>query len=681
MKKTAIFMTAAVIFFSALRIGTSEAQSQTGDVLFSTQEREWIKNHPQVKLGVLKDAPPYEYLDNGVYKGLSSGYVKIIAEKTGINFDIVAISDWHEIPEMLSIGTVEVLSLAVRDFNYGNPLILTRPYLSSSLGIFGNTNTAFINNFDDVWEQKVAIGEDTLVSRPVFKDNKKFVRYDNMIEAMQAVEDGKVDLYVGDILHSKFATDKFDLKKLRYIAPVVGSAYSFSFAVIPEDKILAGIINKVLEEITPAEHFQIRREWTSVDFGNEEVVRQRYLNYLYLSFAIFSMILLGILYFSHNHRKKTLQLAHMQKMESIGQLAGGVAHDFNNMLAGIRGAAEMLTLKANGKELKKYTDIIINACERSSYLTSQLLVFARDKEQKSAEMNLHSCLKDGLALLEHGVDKKIVVKSRLEAENCCIYGNCNLLQSMLLNLGFNARDAMNGKGEIMVKTRNVVLTPDDIADCLLNVKSQEYIEIAVKDNGCGISKQILPKIFEPFFTTKKIGNGTGLGLAAVYGIVEKHKGTIKVESSDRGTVFYIYLPVSANKECPRHTVPKAEKISAKILVVDDEKILLELMKDILSALGAEVITVSDSLKALEVYKQNPDIDVVMLDVIMPGLGGVEILEKLRDINPQVKVIFMSGYDKDNIVAEKVKKDENLAFINKPYTMVDCQQKISKMLAK
>lgn len=681
MKKTAIFITGMLMLVSVLRIGAAAAQTPVPEILFSAEEQQWISEHRDVKLGVLKDAPPYEYLDDGEFKGLSSGYVEIIAAKTGLKFQIVVVSDWHLIPEMLKKGEIEVLSLAVRDFAYGREIDFTHPYLSSSLGIFGNNNTAFINNFDDVLEQKIAIGKDMQASRPRFDSSGNFIPYDNVIEAMQAVNDGKVDLYVGDILHSKFAIDKFDLKKLRYIAPVVGSAYSFSFGVIPENKVLAGIINKVLDGITPAEHFQIRREWTTADFGNEEVIRRRYLNYLYLSFGIFTLILLAVLYRSHTNRKKAVQLAHMQKMESIGQLAGGVAHDFNNMLAGIHGAAEMLDLKISDKPLKKYTDIIINACERSSYLTSQLLVFARDKEQKSAPMNLHKCLKNGLALLEHGVDKKIVIKNRLNAENACVYGNCNLIQSMLLNLGFNARDAMNGKGLIEVSTRNVNLRAEDIADCVLSVKPQEYVEIAVKDCGSGIPAHILPKIFEPFFTTKKVGCGTGLGLAAVYGIVREHKGTIKVETSDKGTTFYIYFPVSEAKECVNNAPQKAAHVAAKVMVVDDEKILLELMKDILNALGAEVIAVNDAMRASEVYRQNPGIDVVMLDVIMPGKGGVEILDELRRINPEVKVIFMSGYDKDNIVAEMVKADENLAFINKPYTMADCQQKISKMLAK
>lgn len=681
MKKTAMKVLAAMLIGAVLRIVPAQAENAAAENLFSAEEQAWMRENPVIRLGVLKDAPPYEYIDDGVSKGLSSGYVRLISAESGLRFRPVEIADWRDIAGMFQRGEIDAVSLAVRTFDYGRQLNFTKPYLSSSLGIFGDTDIGFINNLDDVSGQKIAAARDIYASHPKVADGAGFILYDNVLEAMRDVNDGKVDLYVGDILHSKFAIDKFDLKNLRYVAPVVGSAYSFSLAAVPEDKILTGIIDKILSGITPAGHQQIRREWVSADFGNEEVLRRRYLSYLYLASGVFLLVLLAILYQHRVHRRKAVQLAHMQKMESIGQLAGGVAHDFNNMLAGIRGAAEMLDLKISDKKLKKYIEIIINACERSSYLTSQLLVFARDKEQKEAQMNLHACLKDGLALLEHGVDKKMTVKSRFEAENPCIYGNCNLIQSLLLNLGFNARDAMSGEGVIEVATRNVTLAAEDIADCVLHAKAQEYVEMTVKDNGSGIPKNILPKIFEPFFTTKKAGSGTGLGLAAVYGIVREHQGTIRVETSEKGTVFHIYFPVSENKQCPIVVPQKLEKIAAKILVVDDEKILLELMKDMLSSLGADVLTAGNSFQAVSAYKKNPDIDLVMLDVIMPEAGGTEVLEKLRRINPDVKVIFMSGYDKDNAVAEMVERDEKLGFINKPYRMVDCQQKISKMLAK
>lgn len=652
-------------------------------IVFSTEELDWLASHKTLALGVMEDAPPYEYMDNGEFKGMSSSYIKIIEEKTGLKFKLVPIAAWQDSYYLLKEGRIKVLSMAVRNFRVPDDILFSFPYVASSLGIFGRDSSAFINNFDDVLEQKVSISSSIIDHMPGLQDkNHHFVVFEDVIEALKIANSGKIDFYVGDILHTKFAMDKFDLDKLRYIAPVVGSSYGFSLAVEQKDEVLLQIINKVLKNITPFQHLDIRQKWTSADFGNNQVIVKRYLNYLYFSFGVFALILVFLFYKGRNYRKKALQIAHTQKMESIGRLAGGVAHDFNNMLAGIHGAAEMLEIKMGEfPEVKKYTDIIINASNRSSYLTSQLLVFSRDKGQKITDMDLHKCLVDAVALLEHGVNKKIVIKTDFAAENHFVAGNRNLIQSMILNLGFNAKDAMDEKGELDISTHNIELCEEDVQDCILAVKPGEYIEIIVKDNGRGIPENIKAKIFEPFFTTKEIGKGTGLGLAAVYGIVLEHKGSIRVESSSEGTTFRIYIPVILNQDEKVVAVRDAQKIEAKILVVDDEKILLELMKDILGSLGAKVIAVNNSLEAVGVYQNTPGIDIVMLDVIMPGRNGVDIYADLLKINPAIKVIFMSGYNKDNEVLGLVEKNSNIDFISKPYSVVDCQQKISKMLAK
>ncbi len=651
---------------------------------FTPEEQAWIDNHRNLKMAVEKDAPPYEYLDGKIFKGITSSYIHIIEQSIGIRFEPVEIDDLPEGFRLLEEGKVAIVPMANRLPGEKVPALFSQPYVSSSLGIFGNANTAFINSFDDILEQKMAVSSHTLAKMPLLLNARKhnFVTYDHVIEAIKAVNDGEMPFYVGDILHTKFAMEMFGFADMRYIAPVVGSAYSFQMAVSPDNEMLLRLIDRAMAEISPIQHFEIRQKWTSDYFGREQLEVQRYLHYLYLSFGIFALILAWFFYRSHLSKKKALQIAHTQKMESIGRLAGGVAHDFNNMLAGIHGAAEILEMKIDtSSPLKKYTNIIINACERSSYLTSQLLVFSRDKGQKAADINLHTCLKDAIALLEHGVNKKIEIKEDFQAQDYYISGNRNLIQSLILNLGFNAKDAMGDKGEIDISTRDVDLGAEDIADCVINTKPGRYIEVCVKDYGCGIPENIRPKIFEPFFTTKEIGKGTGLGLAAVYGIVLEHKGTIRVESSSEGTSFYLYFPLIANKAEPKSEAKPAESVTAKVLVVDDEKILLELMKDILITLGAEVITVNDALQAVDVYKQNPDIDVVMLDVIMPGKTGVEIYDELLKINPDIRVIFMSGYNKDNEVLGLVEKNANAAFINKPYAVADCQQKITNMLAK
>ena len=678
------FILSAIIW--SLNIPSVSARIPPADrppVSFSQEERAWLKNHKRLKMAVEENAPPYEYMKEGIFSGITSSYIRLIEQTAGVEFEPVIIGSLQEGIRLLEQGEVSLVPMANRAFSQSDEVLFSMPYVSSSLGIFGNATTAFINNFDDVLEQKIAVDVKTQGNMLLMNNRERhFYVYENIADALKAVTDNDVSFYVGDILYTKYAMDIYHFDRMRYIAPVVGSAYSFQMAVWEDDKMLLQIINKVLSEISPLQHFEIRQKWTSGYFGQEISEIRRYMRYLYFSFALFAAVLLFLFYRSHLNKKKALQIAHMQKMESIGRLAGGVAHDFNNMLAGIHGAAEMLDIKIGEQPLlKKYTDIILNACKRSSYLTSQLLVFSREREQNFEEVDMHGCLRDAIALLEHGLSKKIEVKADLKAKSHYISGNCNLIQSLILNLGFNAQDAMGGKGRIEISTRNADLEKGDMADCVINIRPGRYLEVRVKDYGSGIPKQIQPKIFEPFFTTKEVGKGTGLGLSAVYGIVLEHKGTIRFDSDSGGTCFYIYFPLAEHRKKPKPEVHQIQPVQAKIMVVDDEKILLELMKDILITLHAEVITVNNPLQAAEVYRQNPGIDIVMLDVIMPGKNGMEVYEELVRINPDLKVIFMSGYNKDSEISALAENNENAAFISKPYAVDECQRKIMDMLAK
>lgn len=394
------------------------------------------------------------------------------------------------------------------------------------------------------------------------------------------------------------------------------------------------------------------------------------------------LILVVMVYRSKVQRKYALQLSQAQKMESLGRLAGGVAHDFNNMLAGIQGAAEFIKLNFSSAEADKYgkyIEIIIKACLRASHLTSQLLVFAKEKERKFEPLDANELIKDGILLLEHGVSKKIDIITSLKARSSCVEADRDLLQNMLLNLGFNARDAMPDGGKLKISTRNIVIHEDDIQDYLLKVKAGRYVELSVKDNGKGILPENIHKIFEPFFTTKAIGKGTGLGLAAVYGIVQEHHGTIKVISSPKGTEFKICFPVSKAKYCVENENSRPLPINAKIMVVDDEKILSELLKDILQSLGCDVMVFSAPENALDYYRSNHDFDVVMLDVLMPHVSGVDLYEKMKKITPDMKVVFMSGYSKDTEVEKIVGANSGVAFIRKPYSAGDLSEKLRELL--
>ena len=652
---------------------------------FDGDEQVWLKAHRKFKVGVIKDMPPYEAYNPTLRRpeGIVAGYWDVIEDNLEMQFKPVVIKSWDEGALMLKEGKIDALSFisAERAKRFG--LVASEPYIASSLGIFTNSYGAFINNLDDVFPQVIAIDNITAAHRMVMDDTRHDYRVYPMAEAaIKAVQAGKERFYVGDILRTKYMIEQYRLKNMRYIAPVVGSSYGFTWAVAPKNQIFVRLVNKVLAQISTEQGLYIRYKWMSKEAQDRSFWAHRYARYfLWLSVG-FVLALLGVIYRSRTLRKRVMQLSQSQKMESLGRLAGGVAHDFNNMLAGIQGAAEFIKMKmsaAEQKKIGKYVDIIIKACRRAAHLTSQLLVFSREKELRFEPLNFNELIQDSILLLEHGVSKKTEIISRFKAKDSCVKANRDLIQNMVLNLGFNARDAMPNGGKLLIATRNVAIEDEDVHNFLVKVKPGKYLELTVKDKGVGIAPENMSKIFEPFYTTKAVGKGTGLGLAAVYGIVMEHKGTIKVESSPKGTTFKIYFPISEGEICIEKEPIMPKPLKAKVLAVDDEKILLELLKDILKSLDCEVVAFDNPLEAAEYYAAHKDFDVVMLDVLMPHLSGVELFAKLRKINPNLKAIFMSGYSKDTEVEKIVADNDKTAFIKKPYNVADLSEKLRGLL--
>jgi PAS domain S-box-containing protein len=368
-----------------------------------------------------------------------------------------------------------------------------------------------------------------------------------------------------------------------------------------------------------------------------------------------------------------------QKMDVVGQLAGGVAHDFNNMLSGILGFAELLKLKLKDDlSANKYVDKIIETAARSSDLTRKLLAFARKGKTVSTPIDINAPIKEAISILERSIDKRIKINTKLSAEQTTIIGDPSLLQNAFLNLGINARDAMPNGGVLSFSSSIVFL---DSTFCDENIPGADpgfFIEILVSDTGTGMDKHVMEKIFEPFFTTKEVGKGTGLGLAAVYGTIKEHKGSIKVYSElGVGTIFKIYIPVDKNIVLSK-TDEEPELITGKgkILFVDDESIIRNVGFSQLTNLGYEVILAEDGQQAMDIFKtQYKEISIVILDMIMPRLNGKDTFLKMKEIQPDVKVIFSSGFSHDGRVNDLLKLGA-IAFLQKPYRVYE----ISKILA-
>lgn len=388
-------------------------------------------------------------------------------------------------------------------------------------------------------------------------------------------------------------------------------------------------------------------------------------------------------------RALELQLHHAQKMQAIGELAGGIAHDFNNLLMGIMGAADILKYEYADKMNKKDNEkdnfmfnlnLITKESERAAKLTSQLLAFARKGKYQQIPIDIHNIINEVISILSQTIDRRIEIKQHLDAEHSITKGDPNQLQQSLLNIAVNARDAMPNGGKLVFAT-SIVSLDEGYCNAHFEVSPGQYICISISDTGIGMDKNIQERIFEPFFTTKE--NGTGLGLAMVFGTIKNHGGYITLHSNpNKGTIFNVYLPL-CKQEKIAHIISKKLQIvpgSGTILLVDDESFVLEVASNMLKKLGYEVITCNDGQKAIKYYKScYNNVDVVIIDMIMPKLNGQQVLLELKKINPRVKAIIASGYSMDDSI-KQVLNNGALGFIQKPFKMNELSSIIAQALS-
>ncbi len=376
------------------------------------------------------------------------------------------------------------------------------------------------------------------------------------------------------------------------------------------------------------------------------------------------------------------RLRQSQKMEAIGRLAGGVAHDFNNQLTGIMGYAELLIQESDRLIQQKYINLILTAARHSAALTRQLLTFARKGRYNPKIIDFHDLIQEVSALIRHAVDKRIYVKTILESSSPYTVGDKDLLESMLFNICLNARDAMPIGGVLSIRTSDTYLDETFCASSTFDISEGTYVRIDISDTGTGITLEHQKKIFEPFFTTKPQGKGTGMGLAAVYGTVKRHKGVITMKSTvGKGTTFSIYLPSSSSKKSVSPTAPAMQEttLHAKhLLVIDDEELVRDLIVSILQPYSCIIDTAKDGIEGIaSMRKQTDAIDVVLLDMVMPKLGGAETFKVIRKLSPKLPILLMSGYQKD-IQTETVLSDPFCDFIQKPFNNAVLISKINNL---
>jgi two-component system cell cycle sensor histidine kinase/response regulator CckA len=382
-----------------------------------------------------------------------------------------------------------------------------------------------------------------------------------------------------------------------------------------------------------------------------------------------------------DQKRLEAQLRQAQKMEALGTLAGGIAHNFNNLLMGIQANASLILLDIDPND-PNYDRLmnIEKMVQNGSKLTRQLLGYAREGRYEIRPMSLNQLIKETSGTF--GLTKKeIRVHHDLARDLRAIEADQGQIEQILWNLYINAADAMPSGGDLFLKTMNV--THKDVTGKSPKVKPGHYVLVEVTDTGTGMDNKTAERIFDPFFTTKGMSRGTGLGLASVYGIVINHGGTITVTSKKgKGSTFSIYLPASRRKAMRENResdtlVPGKETV----LLVDDEDMILDVGTQILEKMGHKVLKAKSGQEATELYQRHKDlIDLIILDMIMPGVSGGETYDRIKAIDPEAKVLLSSGYSVDGQATEILKRGCN-GFIQKPFRMKDLSHKIQEVLGK
>ena len=388
----------------------------------------------------------------------------------------------------------------------------------------------------------------------------------------------------------------------------------------------------------------------------------------------------GVIRDMTEHKRLEAQLLQAQKMEAIGTLAGGIAHDFNNLLMGIQGHISLISLDIDSDHPRfEHCEGIENMVQRGADLTKQLLGFARAGKYEVKPTDLNEVIDNSSEMFSR-TKKEMKIHRKYQKEIWPVEVDRRQIEQVLLNLYVNAWQAMPGGGDLYIQTANITL--DEDYSKLFMMQPSNYVKISVTDTGVGMDQPTQRRIFEPFFTTKEMGRGTGLGLASAYGIIKNHCGIINVYSEEgQGTTFDIYLPASVKKiiKEEKTLVEEILRGTGTVLLVDDEDMILDVGRKMLEAIGYKVLLARGGREAVEVYRKfKEEINLVVLDMIMPDMGGGEAYDVMKEDDPNVKVLLSSGYSIDGRATEILERGCN-GFIQKPFNMNELSRKTREIL--
>ena len=709
-------------FFNGVPSDWRFQSSQINQIHLSREELAWIKKHPVIHLGIDPEFAPFEFMnDHGQYSGFAADYIEILNHRLGLGMKIVPNLSWQEVTRLTQEKKIDVLPAVGFTRERTEYLKFSTPYVGFHRVIISHLDTPFISDLKDAESLRVAVQANSSHSGWL-KDNSSIVpvEYDTLAQTLQAVATKKADAMIGNLAVCTYLIRKLNITNLKIAAPVSSQRHLLHFGIRKDWPLLVSIINKGLDSISDDEAEMIRNRWTAAGYniGIPAGIMWKSIG-LILAGAV---LLVGAfltwsfqlkrevrrrklaekkLQTAHDELEKQIekrtqdlatthktlqeelkqklhlekQLHRSQKMETIGLMAGGVAHDLNNILTGMISYPDLLLMKLpEESDLRPMVKEIQSSGKRAGEVAADLLTIARGSVENRTITTLNELIKEYLCSLEHKktlqLHKHVTVLTRLEPGLMNISCSPVHIRKCIMNLVNNGAEAITGEGEILLATHN--LYSDRACRTHDSLLAQDYVVLSIQDSGPGIDKAHINRIFEPFYTKKVMGNrsGSGLGLTVVWNTVHDHGGVIDLDSDESGTRFTLYFPAT------REAIPADESIipledlkgnGERILVVDDEESQRFIVSELLELLNYQYVALSSGEEAIA-YLGDKSVDLILMDMSMgPGLNGLEAYQQILKIRPDQKAIVTSGLATSDDIQQMLKLGAGY-HLSKPFSI-------------
>lgn len=685
-----------------------QADELTAPLALSKDELAWLGLELPVSVRV-EDAPPFFFMgEDALPRGIALDYLNYIAQRTGITFKYLTDPQPLQQPDLSTVWTPTV--------EQESQFLFSQPYYSSPRVIFSRQDSGNIVGIEALSGKTMAVVKD---SRDHSELQKKYPQIKLQLVAsakqgLQAVATAQADAFIGNLTVCNYLLDREGYTNLKVASPSPFPTSQLAFSIRNDWPQLTRIINKVLEDMPEQERLAIHKNYLNFnyDYGISRAEFKKVAAIVVLAVSVvIGLFVLWNRSLSRQVQARTLQLEgvnhhlllEMQerqnaekkhdvleaqlrqkvKAEAVGVLAAGIAHNFNNNLSIILGNIELSKMKLPEEStIGTLLDNARIAVLRARDLVQQILTYSREGKNNQKPVVLYLVLDETIKLLQSTMPTTVTLQLEVseESKDCTVKADAGQIQELLINLCNNAVQAMEEKGILQIEFKAVTLNPEDIP-AGNSCSAGQYISLSVQDNGSGIDPKVMDNIFDPFFTTKAVGEGTGLGLSTVYGIVEQHHAFLQVASElGHGTTFTVYLPIIASQSATTE-IPEFKQVNgdAKILLVDDDEMLVDIWGKMLQEAGYEVTTETSSQRALALFSATPErFDLLITDQTMPELDGKELIQEVIKIRPELPTIICTGYS-SKISAEDYQDYGVTGYCMKPIDLAQLLSKIALVL--